>query len=203
MTDRADARRSGAPVRRTTLALIAVVALATLAGCAAPFESAGGVDTQATSTPANPDAVNAACATLLDNYTASLESSSTGREHPGTYTVQAATTADLAAQLPPGTLAAVEIDCVVSAYSSVVDSTQLTGVILSPSADAVTSVRDALTSAGWEPDSIETGVSFRGPEPEMSGAQTYVLDTPTAERVGVPTSAFAVIAGRWDLWGAF
>lgn len=53
------------------------------------------------------------------------------------------------------------------------------------------------------PDTIETGVAFRGPEPEMSSAQTFVLDSPTAERVGVPTSAFAVDAGQWDLWGAF
>lgn len=203
MIGRTAARRSGNTLRGITLTLTAAATLATLAGCAAPFQTTESADTQATTAPANQGAVNAACSMMLENYTTSLESSSTGQDHPGSYTVKAATPADLAAQLPPGALDNIQVDCVVSAYSSIVESTQITGVMLDPSTDAVVSVRDALTSAGWEPDSIETGVAFRGPEPEMAGAQTFVLDAPTAERVGVPTGAFAVIAGKWDLWGAF
>ena len=203
MVDRTLACQSTDPLRRIALAVTTALALATLASCAAPPESTSGLDAPAESASASPDEVSAACATLLENYSASLESSSTGRDHPGNYTVQEATPADLAALLPPGALDGTRVDCVISAYSSVVESTQVTGVVLSPSADDVTSVRDALTAAGWEPDVIETGVSFRGPEPEMPGAQTYVLDAATAEQIGVPTGAFAVIAGRWDLWGAF
>ncbi|MCJ1707119.1 hypothetical protein [Microbacterium sp. VKM Ac-2923] len=203
MDVRAAARRRAGLLRRSTLVVTAALSLVTLAGCAAALDPAGGRDTPIESAPGNPAMVDAACATSLENYTASLESSSTGREHPGNYTVRAATTADFATLLPLGTLDGTRVDCVISAYSSIVESTQITGVVLNPSADVVASVRDALTAAGWEPDVIESGVSFRGPEPEMSGAQTYVLDAPTAERVGVPIGAFAVIAGKWDLWGAF
>lgn len=200
---RAAARRRADPLRRSTFVVTAAFLLVTIAGCAAPLESAGGLNTPTESAQGNSAVVDTACATLLENYTASLESSSTGREHPGSYTVQAATTADLAALLPPSTLDGTRVDCVISAHSSIVQSTQITGVVLSPSDEVVTSVRDALTAAEWEPDVIESGVSFRGPEPEMPGAQTFVLDAATAERVGVPTGAFAIIAGQWDLWGAF
>ena len=200
---RAAARRRADPLRRSTLAVTAALSLVTLASCAAPLDPAGGLETPTASPPSDSAVADAACATLLENYTASLESSSTGRDHPGNYTVQEATPADLAALLPPGTLDGAPVDCVISAYSSIVESTQITGVILGPATEVVTSVRDALAAAGWEPDVIESGVSFRGPEPGMSGAQTFVLDAPTAQRVGVPTGAFAVIAGQWDLWGAF
>lgn len=203
MNLRAAARRRADLLRRSTLVVTAAFSLVTLASCAAPLHPAGGPDTPTELAQGNSAVVDAACATLLENYTASLESSSTGREHPGNYTVQAATTADLAALLPPGTLDGAPVDCVISAYGSIVESTQITGVVLSPSDEVVTSVRDALTAAGWEPDVIESGVSFRGPEPEIPGAQTFVLDAATAERVGVPTGAFAIIAGQWDLWGAF
>ncbi|OZD47392.1 hypothetical protein CH252_21180 [Rhodococcus sp. 06-1477-1B] len=99
-------------------------------------------------------------------------------------------------------LDSVHIDCVVSAYSSAVESTQIVGFVLAPTTEQVATVRSSITAAGWQQHSTNEG-AYRAPDPGTMGAQTWEIDTDTAAQVGVPGPAFVIIAGTWTLWGAF
>lgn len=182
-----------------SIGLASLLIVSGCAGAAAPVDSPN-VSNEQANTAAQP--VNTACPDLVEKYHAALDTTSTGQDHPNNYTVQDSTTEQLASQLPPGVLDSVHIDCVVSAYSSAVESTQIVGFVLSPTAEQVAAVRSAITAAGWQQHSTNEG-AYRAPDPGTTGAQTWEIDTDTAAQVGVPGAAFVIIAGTWTLWGAF